>query len=74
MVAPTRAGVPGTSSLERFDAKAPVRTMPALDDYLRVDVIPLLSEQRERFERVLAFVGALTLVYGLYGIFVVARR
>jgi len=48
--------------------------MPALDDYLRVDVIPLLSERRERFERVLAFVGALTLVHGLYGIFVVARR
>jgi len=43
--------MPGTAELTRVDEVTPVRTMPALDDYLRQDLIPVLGEQRANFDR-----------------------
>jgi hypothetical protein len=41
---------PGTSRLTRFDGVTPVTTMPAIDDYLRQDLIPVFVKEREHFE------------------------
>jgi len=77
--------IPGTADLKRFDGDSAVRTMPELDDYLRSDVIPVLSDQRDNFDRLthtwpplpylpplLLVIGALTLLYGLFGTFALA--
>lgn len=40
--------VPGTAGLTRFDG-TPVRTVPAFDDLLARDVVPVLETQREHF-------------------------
>jgi hypothetical protein len=79
--------VPGTEKLTRFDGKTPVRTMAALDDYFREDVIPVLPEQREHFDKLantwppvtyfpplLIIVGALVVLYGLLGMFVLSKK
>lgn len=79
--------IPGTEKLTRFDGKTPVRTMAALDDYFREDVIPVLPEQRENFDKLantwppvtyfpplLIVVGALVLLYGLLGMFVISKK
>lgn len=78
--------VPKLGELEGFDG-APVRTMTQLDNYLRVDVIPVLDEQRDNFSKLantwppvtylpplLIVVGMLVALYGLYGMFVVAKE
>ncbi|MDQ3677044.1 MAG: hypothetical protein M3401_09620 [Actinomycetota bacterium] len=78
--------VPKLGDLKRFDG-TPVRTMIELDDYFRVDVIPLLDEQRDHFSKLantwppvtflpplLVIVGLLFVGYGLYGMFVLARE
>lgn len=80
--------VPGTAELTRFAGDTPVRTMPAFDQYLSGDVVPVLEQQRASFRdladpwpplNVLAplmlIVGALVLVYGLVMMrFAVPRR
>lgn len=78
--------VPKLGGLERFDG-TPVRTMSQLDDYFRVDVIPVLDEQRDHFDKLantwppvtyfpplLIVVGLLVVGYGLFGRFRVARK
>jgi hypothetical protein len=40
----------GTERLTRFDGLTPVRTMPALDAYLREDLVRVLSSEREDFQ------------------------
>jgi hypothetical protein len=78
--------VPRLGDLERFDG-TPVRTMSQLDDYFRADVIPVLEEQREHFDKLantwppvtylpplLVVVGLLVVGYGLFGMFRVARK
>lgn len=78
--------VPKLAGLERFDG-TPVRTMSQLDDYFRVDVIPVLDEQRDHFDKLantwppvtyfpplLIIVGLLVVGYGLFGRFRVAGK
>jgi hypothetical protein len=43
--------MPGTAQLTRFDGIMPVRTMPALDDYLRQDLLPVFADEHEHFDR-----------------------
>lgn len=43
--------LPGTAGMTRFDGTTPVRTMPALGDYLRQDLIPVFVEERVHFQR-----------------------
>ena len=43
--------LPGPPEMTRFDDTTPVRTMPALDDYLRQDLIPIFVEQSAHFDR-----------------------
>jgi hypothetical protein len=43
------SAVPATGDMTRFDGFTSVRTMPALDDYLRQDLIPVLVKEREHF-------------------------
>jgi hypothetical protein len=70
--------IPGTTRLTDFDGTMPVRTMPALDQYLSTDVIPVIETQRENFRDLadpwpgvsalpwlLIAVGALVLLYGV---------
>jgi hypothetical protein len=70
--------IPGTTQLTDFDGTMPVRTMPALDQYLSTDVVPVLETQRENFRELadpwprvsalpplLLAVGALVALYGL---------
>jgi hypothetical protein len=87
---PVTAGwtaMPGTGDLTRFDDITPVRTMPALDDYLREDVIALLNEQRQSFDRLasgtpqlrtlapaLLILGLVLMVYGAVMRQLVGRR
>jgi hypothetical protein len=80
--------IPGTAKLTRFDGDTPVRTMPALDEYLSSDLVPVLEQQRTNFRdladpwpplNVLAplmlVLGALVLIYGLVMMrFAVPRR
>jgi len=80
-VAPVGLGwnaIPGTVNLRRFDELTPVRTMPAFDDYVRQDLLRVLTDQRANFEKLanrwppvnvlpplLVMVGALVALYGL---------
>ena len=70
--------IPGTAQLTDFEDAAPVRTMPALDQYFSADVIPVLEAQRANFRDLadpwprvnvlgplLLVVGALVTLYGL---------
>lgn len=70
--------IPGTVDLTRFDGATPVRTMPALDDYLRQDLLRVLPDQRSNFEKLantwppltvfpplLVIVAALMALYGI---------
>lgn len=41
---------PGTGELTRFDGATPVRTMPAIDDYLRQDFLGVFVGERAHFE------------------------
>ncbi len=79
--------VPGTEKLTRFDGSTPVRTMTALDDYFREDVIPVLAQEREHFDKLantwppvtyfpplLLVVGLLVVLYGLLGMFVLSKK
>lgn len=76
---------PGGKALTRFDGKS-VETMTALDDYFREDVIPVLPEQQQHFDKLantwppvtyfpplLIVVGALVVLYGLIGMFVLSK-
>jgi hypothetical protein len=76
---------PGGEQLTRFDG-SPVETMTGLDDYFREDVIPVLPEQRQHFDKLantwppvtyfpplLIVVGALVVLYGLLGMFVLSK-
>jgi hypothetical protein len=80
--------IPDTDELTRFDGDTPVRTMPALDQYLSGDVVPVLEQQRANFRDLadpwppltvfaplLAIIGALLVIYGLLMMrFAVPRR
>jgi hypothetical protein len=41
--------IPGTERMTRFDGLEPVRTMPQFDDYLREDLVPVMTGEREDF-------------------------
>jgi len=69
--------VPGTAGLTRFDGVTPVRTMPAVDDYLRQDVVGVLVKEQAHFKRfasgsprlgafgpALLLLGVLVMLYG----------
>ena len=43
--------LPERGQTTRFDGVTPVRTLPAFDDYLRLDLIPVLVRRRESFDR-----------------------
>jgi hypothetical protein len=65
--------VPGTGELTRFDGATPVRTMPAVDDYLRQDVLGVLVKEREHvetFARTSPPLGAFAPALLLLGVFV----
>jgi hypothetical protein len=50
---PVTAGwtaLPGTREMTRFDALTAVHTMPALDDYLREDLLPVFLEESAHFD------------------------
>jgi len=79
--------MPGTAELTRFDDVTPVRTMPALDEYLRQDLITLLDEQRAHFDRfasgqppiqslapALLILGLVVMLYGAVMMKLVGRR
>ena len=79
--------VPGTSALTRFDELTPVRTMPAVDDYLREDVLPVFVEERahfgtfasgsppiERLAPAVLILGAVVMLYGGLMLVLVRRR
>ena len=76
---------PGGEALTRFDGTR-VGTMTDLDDYFREDVIPVLPEQQQHFDKLadtwppvtyfpplLLVVGALVVLYGLVGMFVLSK-
>ncbi|HEX8157990.1 MAG TPA: hypothetical protein VF526_11450 [Solirubrobacteraceae bacterium] len=80
-VEPVAAGwnaIPGAAKLTRLDGLTPASTMPRLDDYVRQDLLRVVSDQRNNFDRLagswppvnvlpplLAIVGALLALYGL---------
>jgi len=77
--------VPKLGGLENFDGQR-VRTMPQLANYFSNDVVPVLDEHREDFDKLantwppvtffpplLVIVGLLVVGYGVYGMRVVAR-
>jgi hypothetical protein len=79
--------MPGTAELTRFDDVTPVRTMPALDEYLRQDLIALLGDQRAHFDRLasgqppiqrlapaLLILGVVVMLYGVVMMRLVGRR
>jgi hypothetical protein len=41
--------IPGTEKMTRFDRVTPVRSMPQFDAYLREDLVPVLTSEREHF-------------------------
>ena len=49
-VARAWTAIPGTARMTRFDGVTPVRTMTALDGYLREDLIPVFVGERENFD------------------------
>ena len=70
--------IPGTAKLTEFDGTTAVTTMPALDEYLSTDVVPIFETQRQNFRELadpwpplsafaplLLAVGALVTLYGL---------
>ena len=87
---PVTAGwtaMPGTAELTRFDDRTPVRTMPALDEYLRQDLIAVIGEQRAHFDRLaggqppiqtlapaLLVLGLVVMLYGAVMMRLVGRR
>jgi hypothetical protein len=81
LIAPAVTGgwnaIPATERLTRFDGVTPVRTTPEFDAYLRQDLVPVLVDEREDFERLaggwpplgvfaplLTVVGLLLIAYG----------
>jgi hypothetical protein len=42
--------IPGVETMTRFDGKTAVRTMPALRDYLRDDLVTTVAGQQDHFE------------------------
>jgi hypothetical protein len=79
--------IPGTADLTRFDGLTAVRTLPAFDQYVRQDLLRVVSDQRDNFERLasswppvnllptlLAMIGALVTLYGLVMMRVSRRR
>jgi hypothetical protein len=70
--------IPGTAKLTDFDGTTAVTTMPALDEYLSTDVVPIFETQRQNFRELadpwpplsafaplLLAVGVLVTLYGL---------
>ena len=88
-VTPVTSGwdaIPGTDALTRFNG-TPVTTATALDDYFREDVIPVLPRQRAHFDKLantwppvtyfpplLMVVGLLVVLYGVFGMLVLATK
>ena len=79
--------MPGAAELTRFDDVTPVRTLPALDEYLRQDLVTVLGEQRAHFDRfasgpppiqrlapALLILGLLVMLYGGLMMRLVGRR
>ena len=81
-----RNNVPVTENLTRFDGTTPVRDMVTLDAFFREDVIPVLAEEREYFDKLantwppvtyfppLLLVVGLLVDYGLLGMFVISKK
>lgn len=77
---------PGTGELTRFDGVTPVRTMPAIDDYLRQDFLGVFVKERAHFETfagkpaldtiapAVLILGVFVLLYGGSMMQLVARR
>jgi hypothetical protein len=79
--------IPGTAKLTDFDGTTAVTTMPALDQYLSTDVVPVFETQRRNFRDLadpwpalnafaplLLVVGALVTLYGLAMMRMTTRR
>ncbi|HVF80079.1 MAG TPA: hypothetical protein VNA28_17430 [Solirubrobacteraceae bacterium] len=79
--------IPRTGELTQFDGVRPVRTMPALDDYLRQDLLPVFEKGREDLETfasgspqiktlapALAVYGLVVVIYGALMMLLVGRR
>ncbi len=79
--------VPGTGGLTRFDGVTPVRTMPAVDDYLRQDFLGVFVTQRAHVETfagrsppldaiapAVLILGVVVMLYGGVMMQLVARR
>lgn len=79
--------IPGTEQMTRFDGLTPVRSMPDFDDYLREDLVAVLSAEREDFETLaggrpsldklaplLLVIGLFVMLYGVIMMRFVARR
>lgn len=78
--------MPGTADMTRFDGVTPVRTMPAFDEYLSQDLLPVFVEEREHFESLtgeppldklapgLLICGLFVTLYGVTMMLLVARR
>jgi type II secretory pathway component PulM len=62
--------IPGIEAMTRFDGSTRVRTMPALRDYLRDDLVASVGEQQDRFEYLagwggIGYIPYLVLVAGI---------
>jgi hypothetical protein len=79
--------IPGSGELTRFDGVTPVRTMPAFDDYLRQDLLPVVVKEREDFDTLasgspkintlapgLLIFGLVVMLYGGLMMLLVGRR
>ena len=67
--------VPGTRGATRFDGLTPLSSLPAVDGYLREDLLPVLVKEREHFDTLaggspsLDTLAPVVLVYALFVVF-----
>ncbi len=62
--------IPGVEDMTRFDGRKPVRTMPAMRDYLRDDLVASVGEQKDRFQYLagwggIGYIAYLVLIAGI---------
>ena len=62
--------IPGVEGMTRFDGRTPARTMPAMRDYLRDDLVATAGEQKERFQYLagwggIGYIPYLVLIIGM---------
>jgi hypothetical protein len=78
--------IPGTERLERFDGVTPVRSVPDFAGYLDRDVVPVLEDQQQRFDKLastwprvdvlpwaMLAIGAIVAIYGAAMMFLATR-